>query len=54
MAGGQPIYQHACGQVQLFEDRHPGEVMECDGCALPHEWRPLYVRESRPRSAMTA
>jgi hypothetical protein len=39
-----PLYQHACGQVQTYDgSEYDGDVRECDGCALPDPWRPLYV-----------
>ncbi len=43
MVQRQPLYQHACGQVQPYEGEDDGDVMECDGCGLPDPWQPLYV-----------
>jgi hypothetical protein len=44
LAQRQPLYQHACGQVQPYDGEDDGDVMDdCDGCALPDPWRPLYV-----------
>ncbi len=44
MAERQPLYQHACGQVQPYEgSEYDGDVMECDGCALPDPWHQLFL-----------